>query len=109
MNPDTSLGGYLTASKPDGILIIHGSPVTLSWVPRDVVNDAYNVGGTVIVGTFDNVNAAKSLARDRYSASSEDWQVSEVLPFDISSGTGIEVHTPDVEGHKIVRHDIHWK
>ena len=109
MNPDTGLGRYLTASMQDGILIIHSSPVTLSWVPRDVVNDAYNVGGTFVVGTFENVNGAKAVARDRYSASLEDWQVSETLPFDTSPGTRIEVHTPDVEGHKILRHDIHWK
>ncbi|MDQ1468961.1 MAG: hypothetical protein QOJ99_441 [Bryobacterales bacterium] len=109
MNPQTSPGKYLTASTPEGMLIIHGSPVTLGWVPRDVVNDAYNVGGIVIVGTFDSVDAARAIGAERYSASPEAWQVTDVLPFDIGPGTRTEVHTPEIDGHKIVRHGIRWK
>jgi hypothetical protein len=96
---------FLTARTSEGMLIIHGSPVTLSWVPRDVVNGAYNVGGIVVVGTFETIEAAKAVAREQHSASSEDWRISDTLPFDAVT----EVHTPEIEGHRIVRHDIHWK
>jgi hypothetical protein len=109
MNLQPNPGQFVTASTAEGMLIIHGSPVTLSWVPRDVVNDAYNVGGIVIVGTFDSVDAARAIATERYSASPEEWQVSDVLPFDIGAGIATEVHTPEIVGHKIVRHDTHWK
>ena len=60
MTPESIPGRYLTATTEDGMLIIHGSPPTLSWVPRDVVNDALNVGGIVTVGAFDSVNRRKT-------------------------------------------------
>ena len=89
------------------MLIIHGSPITLSWVPRDVVNDAFNVGGIVMVGTFDSVEEAKNVAKERHSV--RDWQISDSLPFDIGGDTETEIHTPDIDGHKLVRHGIRWK
>src|SRR5438270_4295473 len=101
MNPETSPGQYLTASTADGILIIHSSPPTLSWVPLDIVNHSYNVGGIVVVGTFENVDQAKAVARDQYSASPEAWQLTDILPFDTGTGTETELHTPDIDGHKI--------
>jgi hypothetical protein len=101
-------GQYLTASTGDGMLIIHSLPVTLSWVPRDVVNDAYNVGGTVMIGTFDSVEEAKNAAQKEHSVPMEDWQVSDALPFDIRD-TRTETHTPEIDGHKLIRHGIRWK
>ncbi len=89
------------------MLIIHGSPITLSWVPRDVVNDAFNVGGIVIVGTFDSVEEAKNAAKEQHSV--RDWQISDSLPFDSGGDTETEIHTPDIDGHKLVRHGIRWK
>lgn len=67
-------GPYLIAVTEAGLLIIHSSPITLSWAPRDVVNDVYNVGGTVTVGTFDSLDEAKQAARDQYPLTFEGWQ-----------------------------------
>ena len=100
---------YLMATTEAGVLIIHSSPITLSWVPRDVVNDVYNAGGTITVGTFESLDAAKHVASEQYSVAAEDWQISDVLPFDIDPKTRTEIHTPDIDGHKFVRHDIRWK
>ncbi len=100
---------FLVSSTEAGMLVIHSSPVTLSWIPRDIVNDVYNVGGTVTVGTFDSVNEAKRAASEQYSAAGEDWQASDVSPFDSSKESNTENHTPDVDGHNIRRHGIHWK
>ncbi|MFL6448745.1 MAG: hypothetical protein ACJ746_13805 [Bryobacteraceae bacterium] len=100
---------YLTAHTEAGLLIIHSTPLTLSWVPHDVVNHAFNVGGIVTVGTFDTVEEAKHAAKEQYSVRAEDWQVSDALPFEIGRDAGTETHTPDVEGHKLIRHGIHWK
>jgi hypothetical protein len=102
-------GQYLTATTEDGMLIIHSSPITLSWIPRDVVNNAYNVGGTVMVGTFGSVDEAKNAANEQRSVPLEGWQVSDVLPFDIGGKNQSEIHTPDIDGHKLVRHGIRWK
>jgi hypothetical protein len=109
MSFEAQRGQYLTAMTEAGILIIHSSPITLSWVPRDVVNDAYNVGGTVAVGAFDSLDQAKHAAREQYSVPIEDWQVSDVLPFDIGVQTQTEIHTPEIDGHNFVRHGIRWK
>jgi hypothetical protein len=106
MSFQTGGGQYLTAATEAGLLIIHSTPATLSWVPRDVVNHSYNVGGTVTVGTFDTLDEAKHAAKEQYSVAAEDWQVSDALPFDIGRDTCVETHTPDVEGHKFVRHGI---
>jgi hypothetical protein len=100
---------FLTSITQAGMLVIHSSPVTLSWIPRDIVNDVYNVGGTVTVGTFDSVDAAKRAANEQYFAIIDNWQASDALPFDSSDETGTENHTPDVDGHNIRRHGIHWK
>jgi hypothetical protein len=100
---------YLTATTASGLLIIHSSPVTLSWVPRDVVNDVYNVGGTVTVGTFDSLDEAKQTAREQYSTRPEDWQSSDLLPFESGAGMQTEIHTPEIDGHHLVRHGIRWK
>jgi hypothetical protein len=102
-------GQYLTAATEAGLLIIHSSPAILSWVPRDVVNDAYNVGGIVMVGTFDSPDEAKHAAREQYSVAIEDWQVSDVLPFDTGGEAQTEIHTPEIDGHNFVRHGIRWK
>jgi hypothetical protein len=90
------------------MLILHSSPITLSWVPRDVVNDAYNFGGTVTVGTFDSIDDAKRAAKEQYSVPVEDWRVSDLLPSDINH-TRTEIHTPEIDGHKVTRHGIRWK
>ncbi|HEX4769489.1 MAG TPA: hypothetical protein VH351_01575 [Bryobacteraceae bacterium] len=109
MSSESNAGPYVTAVTDSGLLIIRSSPVTLSWVPRDTVNDAYNVGGTVTVGTFDSVEAAKNAASQQYPVAAEDWRVSDVLPFDIDAETRTEIHTPEIDGHNIVRHGIRWK
>jgi hypothetical protein len=109
MTPESNPGPYLTASAGEGMLIIHGSPVTLSRVPRDIVNDALNVGGIVTVGTFDSVEQAKNAARDQYSVPLEDWQASDSLSFGIGGRTETEIHTPEIDGHKLLRHGIRWK
>src|SRR5690348_14540161 len=93
---------YLTANTEDGMLIIHGSPITLSWVPRDVVNDSLNVGGIVTVGTFDSLEEAKKAAKEQHSVAVEDWQISNSPPFP-SGEAGMEIHTPDIDGHKLLR------
>jgi len=102
-------GPYLTLLTEAGLLIIHSSPITLSWVPRDMVNHAFNVGGIVTVGTFETPDQARHAAKEQYSVADEDWQVSDVLPFEIGRKDRTEIHTPDVDGHKLVRHGTHWK
>lgn len=109
MSIHSDQGRYLISVTEAGLLIIHSSPATLSWIPRDLLNDAYNVGGIVTVGTFDNIDEAKRAAKDQYSAGIEDWQMSDVLPFDMGGETQTETHTPDIDGHNFVRHGIHWK
>ncbi len=108
MTPRNDPGQYLTANTEDGMLIIHSSPITLSWIPRDRINDAYNVGGTVTAGTFECVDDAKNAAFEVYSVPLGDWQVSNILPFDIRH-IRTEIHTPETDGHKILHHGIHWK
>jgi len=100
---------FLTATTEAGMLVIHSSPVTLSWIPRDIVNDVYNAGGTIAVGTFDSVDEAKRVAVEQYSVSIDNWQISDLSPFDSRDETKTENHTPDVDGHSIRRHWIHWK
>lgn len=100
-------GECLTAVTSDGMLVIHSSPFTLSWIPRDVINDAYNFGGVVTVGTFDSIEDAKQAGQERYSVSLERWQVSDYRDVERSRGR-TEVHTPEIDGHKIGRHDIRW-
>jgi hypothetical protein len=109
MSLSTGGGQYLTATTDAGLLVIHSLPITLSLVPRDVVNNVYNVGGTITVGTFDSLEEARLAAREKYSAMAEDWQGSEVLPFDIDSRFRAEVHTPEIDGHKLMRHGTRWK
>jgi hypothetical protein len=109
MTPESNLGPYLTASTEEGMLIIHGSPATLSWVPRDVVNESLNVGGIVAVGTFNSVEEAKKAAKEQHSVAFEDWQISDSLPLGIGGNTETEIHTPDIDGHKLLRHGIRWK
>ena len=87
------------------MLVIHGSPVTLSWVPRDVVNDSLNVGGIVTVGTYDSVDDAKTVAKEQHSVAVEDWQISDSPPLG-SDAAETEIHTPDIDGHKLLRHGI---
>lgn len=108
MTSHNNTGECLSAVTAEGMLIIHSSPVTLSWVPRDVINDAYNFGGIVTVGTFESTDDAKRAAEEQYSVAAEEWRVSEVLPFDMNR-THTEIHTPEIDGHKLVRHGIRWK
>ena len=103
MMSHSNTGECLTAVTFDGILMIHGSPATLSWIPRDVVNDAFNFGGIVTVGTFDSIEDAQQAAQERYSVSAETWKAD-----DLDLGRA-EVHTPQIDGHKVVRHDTRWK
>jgi hypothetical protein len=100
---------YVTATTDEGLLIIHGSPATLTWVPRDALNGAYNVGGIVVVGTFNSVDEARRAAGELYSTPIEGWQISNILPFDMADEARIENHTPEIDGHRLIRHDIHWK
>ena len=101
MGTDYKTGGCLTAATVDGMLIIHSSPITLTWVPRDVVNSAYNFGGTVTVGTFESTGDAKHAAEKQYSVAAGEWRVSDVLPFEMNHAH-TEVHTPKVDGHKVI-------
>jgi hypothetical protein len=107
MSTQTGQGRYLFAITESGLLIVHSLPITLSWVPRDIVNDAYNVGGTLTVGTFESVDDAKSAAVERYQITAADWQESDRLPFQPDTPT--ENHTPEIDGHNFLRHGIHWK
>ena len=100
---------YLTARTQAGLLIVHSSPITLSWVPHDIVNGVYNVGGMVTVGTFESLEQAKRAGREQYSVPPEAWELTDVLPFDTGRKTQTEVHTPDIDGHRLVRHGIRWK
>lgn len=109
MTPESIPGPYLTATTGDGLLIIHGSPLTLTWVPWDVVNEALNVGGIVTVGTFDSVEQAKNAARDQYSVPLEYWRANYSLSFEVGGRTETEIHTPDIDGHRLLRHGIRWK
>ncbi len=97
---------YLIAATEAGLLIIHSTPITLSWVPRDVVNDLYNVGGTVTVGTFDSLDEARQAARDQYPLTAEDRQATEILPFDTNADSRTEIHTPAIDGHKVMHHKV---
>jgi hypothetical protein len=108
MTSHNNTGECVTAITSDGMLMIHSSPVTLSWVPRDVINDAYNFGGIVTVGTFDSIADAKQAAEERYSVSFEEWCVSDISSFEMSH-TSSEIHTPEIDGHKVLRHGIRWK
>ena len=108
MKSQTNTGECLTATTADGMLVIHGSPITLSWVPRDVVNEAYNFGGIVTVGTFDSTDDAKRVAKEQHSIPFEEWLVTDYLPFEIN-GMRTEVHTPEIDGHKVLRHGTRWK
>lgn len=108
MMSHNNTGECLTAATADGMLIIHSSPITLSWVPRDVINDAYNFGGTVTVGTFAAADEAKRVAEEQYSVPVQEWRVSDCLPFEMNR-TRTEVHTPEIDGHKVIRHGIRWK
>jgi hypothetical protein len=96
------------ATTADGLLFIHGLPPTLSWVPRDAENGAYNAGGIITVGTLGSVDEAKDAARERYGMALDGWRISDVSPLD-SLGAQTENHVPEIEGHKLMRHDIHWK
>jgi hypothetical protein len=108
MTPHNNPAECLIAVTSDGVLIIHGAPITLSWIPRDVINGAYNFGGIVTVGTFDSIEDAKQAGRERYSVSLEKWQVGDYLDLERNRGRA-EVHTPEIDGHKIIRHDVRWK
>jgi hypothetical protein len=108
MIPRNHTGEYLIATTADGVAIIHGSPVTLSWVPRDIINNVYNFAGTVTVDSFDSTDDAKRVARERYSVPFEEWRSSDRLPFE-TNHIGTEVHTPEVDGHKVIRHGARWK
>ena len=101
-------GECITAVTSDGMLIIDSSPMTVSWIPRDVLNDAYNFGGIVTVGTFDSIEDAKQAGKERHSVSFGEWRVGDCLDFERNHGRA-EVHTPEIDGHKLIRHDIHWK
>src|SRR3954452_9521712 len=109
MTPESTPGRYLTATTEDGMLIIHGSPPTLSWDPRDVVNDALNVGGIVTVGAFDSLDQAKNVAKDQYSVPLEDWQANDSLSFGSNGRTETQIPTPAIDAHKLLRHGIRWR
>jgi hypothetical protein len=109
MNPQTDGVPYLIATTESGILIIHSLPITLSWVPRDTLNDALNVGGILTIGTFDSLEEAKRAAAEQYPVLAEDWQVSDTLPFDAGGRSRTEIHTPEIEGHDFVRHGTRRK
>ena len=99
---------YLTATTAEGILILHSSPITLSWLPHDVINNAYNIGGIVTVGTFDSIDDAKRAANEQYSVGPGEWRGGDFAAFEIDE-IRTEIHTPEVDGHKVIRHGIRWK
>jgi hypothetical protein len=109
MTPQVERKEWLVATTDSGMVVIRLSSSTVSWVPRDVVNHAYNVAGTVPVGTFDSVEQAKALVEERYSISPADWNLVQEMPFDTGADSPAESHTPEIDGHHIVRHGIHWK
>ena len=96
------------AVTADGMLIIDSLPITLSWIPRDVVNNAYNFGGIVTVGTFDSTDDARRAAKERYSVLLEEWRLSDALLSEMDTSR-TEIHTPEIEGHRVLRHGIRWK
>ena len=108
MSDESNTGEFLTAATPDGMLIIHNLPTTLSWVPRDVVNNVYNFGGIVTIGTFDSPEDAKRVAKEQHSVPFEEWRVVDYVEFERNLSR-VEVHTPDIDGHKLVRHNTRWK
>jgi hypothetical protein len=73
-----------------------------------VLNDAYNFGGIVTVGTFDSIENAQQAGKERHSVPIEEWRVGDYLEFERNLGRA-EVHTPEIDGHKVIRHDIRWK
>jgi hypothetical protein len=109
MSLSTEAGRYLVATTESGMLIIHSLPITLSWIPRDIVNNLYNVGGTVTVGTFASLDEAKHAANERYSVLADSWRVHDALPFDSGARIDAENHTPEIDGHNFIRHGIRWK
>jgi hypothetical protein len=108
MTSHNNTGECLIAVTADGMLMIHSSPITLSWVPRDVMNDAYNYGGIVTVGTFDSIDDAKHEAEHRYSAPFDEWRGGDAPPSQMSRARS-EIHTPEVEGHRVIHHGIRSK
>ena len=108
MSDQSNTGEFLTATTGDGMLIIHNLPITLSWVPRDAINNVYNFGGIVTVGTFDSTDEAKRVAKEQHSISVEEWRAGDYREFERNLSR-VEVHTPDIDGHKLIRHNIRWK
>jgi hypothetical protein len=108
MRSDRNTDEYLTATTADGMLIIHSLPITLSWVPRDSLNDVYNFGGIVTVGTFDSTDDAKRVAEEQHSVPVGEWRVGDYVEFERNLGRA-EVHTPEIKGHKLIGHDIRWE
>ena len=108
MTSHNNTGECLTAVTLDGMLIIHSSPITLSWLPRDVINNGYNFGGIVTVGTFDSIDDAKQAGKERNSVSFDEWRPGDYLESERNLGR-VEVHTPEIDGHNVIRHNIRWK
>jgi hypothetical protein len=108
MTPQIDPKPYLIATAESGTLVIDSSLISVSWVPWDIVNKAYNIAGTVAVGTFETIDEAKRAAQERYTISPEDWKPADRLPFE-DGGVKTEIHTPEIDGHNILKHGTRWK
>jgi hypothetical protein len=92
---------YLVSHLPVGLLIIYipqvaGGPLVLNFTPRDV-NGKLNVDGMIPMGSFNDIEAAKQAASNRYPVSPDSWEVSH-SPF---GNEKLEEHAPIVEGHRL--------
>lgn len=109
MIPQIDRTPYLIATVESGTLVIRLSGISANWVPKDVVSRTYNVAGALSVGEFDTLEEARRVAEERYSIPPEAWKAVGQLPFEDGGGAEVEIHTPEVDGHNILRHGIHWK
>ena len=92
---------YLVSHFSAGLLIIYcpdasGGQLILNFTPRDV-NGKLNVDGIIPMGSFDDLEAAKREASNRYSVPPDSWEASD-SPFGKEK---IEEHAPGVEGHRV--------
>src|SRR5437879_11393279 len=92
---------YQVSHLPAGLLIIYvpraaEEPLVLNFTPRDV-NGKLNVDGMIPMGSFNDIDAAKQAASNRYPVSPDSWEVSP-SPF---GNEKLEEHAPSVEGHRL--------
>jgi hypothetical protein len=101
-------GECITAITSDGMLVIHSSPITLAGFLATLL--------MMPIISAESLQLARSIlskmqnkrAKQGYSALFEEWRVGDYLKFERNLGRA-EVHTPEIDGHKVIRHDIRWK